>query len=527
MELIVRNVHVLDLDVAGLVRGPVDLSVRDSRIAQIRDVVSDRPTSAATMERRPDSESAPGGAEVIDGSGLLALPGLVNAHLHSTGRLARGLVPNLPLELFMLWEVPLFGTVGLPPEVHRIRTLLGAAEMLKSGITSVFDDPILVPAEDPVVDSIMDAYRESGMRATVGLYHPNRAPSSWVPYLAELLPPDLRRWIDSGAGSKKSEVEFLALNDRFLDRWDGRDGGRLRGACSCSSPTRCTDEYLKSLHARAVDHDSPFVVHLYESKAQRVAGQLRYGGSVVQRLRDLGVLAPRTVAVHAVWIDATEARDLASEQATVVHSPAGNLRCGSGVMPWHLLSSAGVPIALCTDEATVEESSNLWTVGRLAGMLHTIASPDPGEWPSEVDILRAMTVDGARTMGLADELGTVREGCMADLVFVEPPMEGFKLNADVARQLVYGDTAGLVRMVMVAGRVVVRDGRVLTIDEDALRQQAGDAISRSMKADGEIAQGVERLRPYVEEAYRRSAAVDVGLTRWLSPDPPSPRSGGR
>ena len=519
--------HVLDLDVPGLIRGPVDLHLRDSRISEIRDVVSDRSEGFAELERRAAEESTGSGAEIIEGSGLLAIPGLVNAHLHSTGRLARGLVPNLPLELFMLWEVPLNGAVALSPEVHRIRTLLGAAEMLRTGTTSVLDDPILVPADDAAADSIMDAYRESGMRATVGLYHPNRPPSSWVPFLAELLPADLRLSMDSGAGWKTSEIEFLALNDRFLDRWNGREGGRLRGACSCSSPSRCTDEYLESLHARAVDHDTPFVVHLYESKAQRVAGQIRFGGSVVGHLRDLGVLTPRTVAVHAVWIDATEARELASEQATVVHSPAGNLRCGSGVMPWQLLASAGVPIALCTDEATVEETSNLWNVGRLAGMLHTLRSPDPDEWPSEVDILRAMTIDGARAMGLADEMGTVREERLADLVFLEHPTEGSELDANMARHLVYGDTASLVRMVMIAGEVIVRDGRILTIDEVALRDQAAEALSRSLKADGEMASGVERLRPYVEEAYRRCAAVDVGFTRWLWSEAPSPRWGGR
>jgi 5-methylthioadenosine/S-adenosylhomocysteine deaminase len=516
VERIVRNIHIVDLDVPGLVRGPVDLSVRDGRIGQIRDVASDRPAV---------DESTADGAEVIEGRGLLAMPGLVNAHLHSTGRFARGLVPNLPLELFMLWEVPI-DPVALSPEVHRIRTLLGAADMLRTGTTSVFDDPILVPAEDMVVDSIMDAYRESGMRATVGLYHPNRSPSTWVPFLAELLPADLRRGMDSGAGWTTSEAGFLALNDRFLERWDGSDGGRLRGACSCSSPTRCTDEFLESLHARAVDHDVPFVVHLYESKAQRVAGQILFGGSVVQHLRDLRVLSPRTVAVHAVWIDATEARELASEGATVVHSPTGNLRCGSGVMPWQLLVSAGVPIALCTDEATVEESSNLWNAGRLAGMLHTLGSPDPDEWPSDVDILRAMTTHGARAMGLADEVGAVREGQFADLVFLEHPADGSALDATLARRLVYGDTASLVRLVMVAGEVVVRDGRVLTVDEDALRQQAGEMVSRSVEADGEMAR-VERFRPYVEQAYRQCAAVDVGFTRWLSWEAPSQRWGGR
>src|SRR5439155_23213697 len=147
------------------------------------------------------------------------------------------------------------------------------------------------------------------------------------------------------------------------------------------------------------------------------------------------------------------------------------------------------------------ESSNLWNAGRLAGMLHTLGSPDPDEWPSAVDILRAMTTQGALAMGLADEVGTVREGQFADLVFLEHPADGSARDATLARHRVYGDTASLVRVVMVAGEIVVRDGRVLTVDEDGLRQQAVEVLARAVKVDGETASRAERLRPYVEQAY--------------------------
>lgn len=506
----IHDVLVLDLDVPGATRGPVDIEIEGGRITGI----SPWDGQAAQVLGAP-REPAPAADRVIEGSGLLAMPGLVNAHLHSSGHFSRGLVDNLPLELFMLWELPPIEASPAPPELYRARVLAGAVEMLRSGITSVMDDPIFAPAvTDEAIDAVMGAYRDAGLRATVSLYQPNKAEYDWMPYLPQLLPPDLRRRMDEHP--RPSTAAIMQNYRSFFERWHGAASGRLRCAASCSAPQRATDEYLTGLHGLAEDWDVPLVMHVYESKVQRVAGELSYGGSLIRHVRDLGVLDERTAVVHAVWVDDQDIRDLAEASSTVIHSPSGNLRCGSGVMPYRDLVRAGVPVALCTDEATVEDTGSLWSVGRLAAQLHKIAGPDYGEWPTAEEILRAMTEGGARAMGLTGEVGGLRPGARADIVLIDLKSSTYAPLACLPRHLVYGEDGRSIRTVMVDGDIVVHEGRVLTVDEDALLEQVRALMSAWTASLGPVEQWAARLRPYIEEMYRRCARFDVGFTRWLS-----------
>ncbi len=506
MRTTIRGALVLDLGAPGDVRGPVDIEIEGGRITRIDS------TYATAADATDPSVSD---ATKIDATGMLAMPGLVNAHLHSSGLFERGSIGNLPLEIFMLWEVPSVPRAPDPPELHRTRTLFGAIEMLKRGITSVLDDLILAPADaSESVDAVMGAYRDVGIRATVGLYQPNRPELDWVPFLADLLPADLRRSIE--AKPRPSTQEIMENHRGFVDRWHGAAGGRLRCAASCSAPQRATDDYLQALHQLATEHDLPFVAHVYESKAQRVVGNLRYGGSLVRHMLDRGVLDARSVVVHAVWIDDRDVADLAASGATVVHSPAGNLRCGSGLMPYRELSDAGVPIALCTDEATVEDTSSLWNVARLAAQLHTLATPDYAAWPRPDEILRAMTETGGRAMRQVGEIGTLGEGTRADLLLLDLSTSTYTPLVDLPTHLVYGEDGGSIRLVMVDGEVIVRDGRVLTIDEATVLEDARELIDARLGSIRELGAWVEQMRPYVDEMYRRCVAEDVGFSRWLS-----------
>src|SRR5262249_1382660 len=210
------------------------------------------------------------------------------------------------------------------------------------------------------------------------------------------------------------------------------------------------------------------VMHVYESKVQRVAGELLYGGSLVRRVRDLGALDERTAVVHAVWVDDQDISDLAEASSTVIHSPSGNLRCGSGVMPYRDLVRAGVPVALCTDEATVEDTCSLWSVGRLAAQMHKIAGPDYEAWPTAEESLRSVAAAGARAMGLAGEICVLRRGARADIVLIDLSTSTYAPMVYLPRHLVYGEDGRSIRMVMVDGEIVVQDGRILTVDEDGL-----------------------------------------------------------
>lgn len=498
--LTIAGARILDLDAPGAMRGPVDIAVRDGRIASVT----------------PAGESAPAPGEVVDARGLLAAPGLVNAHVHSSGAFNRGLVDNLPLELFMLYELPPFDFGPFAPELYRARVLFGTLEMLRRGVTAVLDDPIYAPGPDAAtIAAVMGAYEELGIRATVTIYQPDRGELDWFPPdvgPARDLEPAVRERFARDAPPTADAI--LETYRAFVDRWHGAARGRLRCGVSPSAPQRATDDYLVRLHALAAEHGMPFVLHVYESKVQRVTGEQLYGGSLIRHVRDLGVLDERSCVVHAVWVDDADIADLAAGGATVVHSPAGNLRCGSGRMPWRELLDAGVPVALCTDEATVEDTNNLWNVARLAALLHKNAGPEFEAWPTAREVLHALTAGGARALGLAGEIGTLAAGAHADIILLDLEAPAYLPLTDLPNHLVYGEDGSAVRVVMVGGRVVVRDGRVLTVDEDALLAEVRELMPAWLDALAPAADWAARLRPAFEAMYRRCAATDVGFTRW-------------
>jgi 5-methylthioadenosine/S-adenosylhomocysteine deaminase len=495
--IVIRGARLLDLPADGGMSAPVDIVVESGVIAEVR----------------PSSSGEHPGRDVIEAAGSLAMPGLVNAHFHSSGTFNRGLVDNLPLELFMLYELPPFDFGPFPAELYRARALLGAIEMLKTGVTAVLDDPIYSPEPtDEAIDAVMGAYRDCGIRATVGIYLPNTPEHSWFPYIRELLPADVLERLEREPVPGTDAV--MAVHERFVERWDGAAGGRLRCALSCSAPQRATDDYMARLHDLAVQRRLPFVLHIYESKVQRVAGEVLFGGSLIQRVRDLGVLDERTAIAHAVWVDADDVADIAAAGAVVVHSPSGNLRCGSGIMPWRALLDAGIPVALCTDEATVEDTSSLWNVGRLAALLHKIDHPDFSTWPTAPEILEAMTAAGARAMGLEADLGQIRAGARADIILLDLDGPTYTPFVNLANHLVYGEDGRSVWLVMVDGRVVVRDGRVLTVDEDAVRAEVRELMPGWLRAIEPAEEWAKRLHPAFEEVIRRCAVQDVGVNRW-------------
>ena len=168
----------------------------------------------------------PRAAEEMPGASLVAMPGLVNAHFHSPGNLLKGAVANLPLELFMLYEVPPFMQKPVSARVAYLRTMLGALEMLKQGVTAVHDDAFFLPVvTDDEVDAVMRAYRDSGLRAVVALDQPNELEYKKHPYLDSILSTDQLHQMRNAA--RQTDDELLAHYRRFIDEWDGRADGRL------------------------------------------------------------------------------------------------------------------------------------------------------------------------------------------------------------------------------------------------------------------------------------------------------------
>jgi hypothetical protein len=184
------------------------------------------------------------------------------------------------------------------------------------------------------------------------------------------------------------------------------------------------------------------------------------------------------------------------------------------MFPFRSARRAGVPVALCTDEATCEEQCSLWRVGQLAATLHTLDHPDHRAWPAPEEILEAMTLTGARALQL-DDVGQLAAGNRADIALYALDSDTFVPLTNALNQLVYGEDGRSVRTVLVDGRVVVRDGRVTTLDETALRAEVADLIGEWMEALQPAAGWAQRLAPMFDAVYRRCAAEHVGVNRWV------------
>ena len=499
VSLLIRNARVLTLDDAGTELACADIRLADGIIEAIGP--------------RLDAKGAP----VIEAAGMLAMPGLVNGHFHSQQNLMIGTVPGLPLELFMLREVPPPGVPGPSPALVRLLTLLGAVEMLKGGVAAVHDDAFHNPGPTrPGIDAMMGAYAEAGIRATVTINHPNVVEHAKYPFLSDILPKALRAEMDAAPLMPASEL--MDLYRWFHARWHGAAEGRLRIGVANSAPQRVTAELFHDLSRFSRENDLPFTVHVLETRLQRVFGQEVLGRSLVRYMHELGVLDRRMLVVHAVWVDQADMALLGAAGCTVAHNPVCNLRLGSGTMPFRRLREHGVPIALGSDERSADDSTDMWAVMKMTGLVHQVTSPDWTGWPRPDEILRAATRGGAAGMNRTGE-GMLAPGAAADLVLLDLDTLPFTPLNDLSRQLVYAAHAGVVAATIVAGRMVAERGRVLTVDEAGLRRAIRGHQAEITGLVQATRAAAQRLEPCYAEMVRRANAVDVGFSRWGSSDP--------
>jgi cytosine/adenosine deaminase-related metal-dependent hydrolase len=497
---IIKNARVLTMDPACPERACADIVIERGTIRAIG----------------PDASRGVSGQHiVIDGAGHLVMPGLINAHFHSPTNFLKGALDSLPLELFMLYEVPSTPDAAVSARTAYVRTQLGAAEMLKLGVTAIQDDAFFLPSPSHAeIDAVMGAYRDIGIRATVALDQPNLPEIAKLPFLAEIVPAELRARLEAPAAMEADEL--LRHYDYLIDNWHQVDDGRLRAAVSCSAPQRVSVDYLRALNELSRQHDLPFYIHMLETRLQRVFGEVCLNGrSLIQYVDDLALLSDRMNVIHAVWIDDTDIGLLAEARAQVIHNPISNLRLGSGVMPFRRLAQAGVSIALGSDEIIADDSANLWSVMKTAALIHTIGDPDPDRWPVAGEILKCMFEGGATAMRQADRLGRIAPGFQADLIMLDLDTLPFTPLNDLARQLVYADASRAVVMTMVAGRVVMRDGKLLTIDERALRQEANTIMAAAFEQREALMRDAAEWLPHYRAMYQKMLDIDVRMNRWV------------
>jgi 5-methylthioadenosine/S-adenosylhomocysteine deaminase len=499
-KTLIKNARILTMNDAMKEYDRADILIEGSRISAIG---PDLPMPAEEREVR-----------IIDASGMLAMPGLVNAHIHTPGNFMKGSLDNLPLEIFMLYEVPPLSDTPPDPRHIYVRTMLSSIEMLKLGITSVHDDAYYVPyPTSDTIDGLMQSYVDSGIRAVATLDQPNVVEYDKYPFLYDLLTDELRKQMANAPIT--SEEELLELYKHLIDNWNNTGGGRVKAGLSISAPQRVTVSYFEAVIELSKLLDLPFNVHILETKLQRVLGEEKYGKSLVQYVHDLGFLIEQAMVIHSIWVNDKDIELLADSGCSVAHNPICNLRLGSGVMQFRKIRDHGIPVGLGSDELCTDDTANMWGVGKMAGLIHSITDPDYRNWPKANEIIWALTRGGARTMRNHQSVGALTPGFEADLILLDLNTLAFTPLNDIYRQLVYSENGSSVRLTMVAGEVVMEDGKVLTVNEEDIKAEVREVMNEYQVEMTKIDDVAAILEPYYREMYLKAADRDVGMNRWI------------
>ena len=449
------------------------------------------------------------GAEILDAANHLVIPGLINGHYHSHDTLCRGLFEEMPLETWLLYTLPMGGNRS--KEEVRLRTLVGALESMRCGITTVQDMLGLVPLSEDYVDVVISAYREIGERVVFAPMVSDIPPVGMV-HNGHLLPPEIRAMMGDKALGIREQLDFL---ERQIDRHPARDA--LHWAVGPFAPQRCTQEMLAGCGDLAERRDLGIYIHVYETRSQVAMAREafgEYGGSFIGYLDAAGVLNRRLNIAHSVWITRAEMDRMAAADAGAVLNHNSNMKLKSGIAPVLDMQEAGMRIALGCDNCSGSDVQNMFQAMKLFCLLSAVSDPEPGS-PHAADAIRFATLGGARTAMLDDRLGAIQPGRKADLVLLDMRDTAWLPYNSAARQLVYSETGRSVSSVVIDGKVVVRDRVVMTIDEDALRREVSDRMRHFIADYDKVTETRRVALPYLADAHRRAWRTDVGLQRFV------------
>ena len=380
----------------------------------------------------------------------IVLPGFINGHDHLSEALISGLGETLNL---YEWIEHLIRPVlpHLDAEMARIGTLLKGIEMLRSGITCVND---------------MFVHRNLGSHATLGV----------VDGLEQL---GMRGVVSFGADDLPELVPVAALMDEhhaLADRVSGSPLVEFR--LGISTIQTMSDHLLRASVSAARQHGWKVHSHLAEVREELTESRLKFGETTIERAKTSGLLDLDVVFAHCIWVLEPDIQMLADTRCTAVHNPLSNMILGSGVCPVPRLRAAGIPVGLGTDGAASNDSHDMLQVIKCAPLLQKLNHLNPAALSAR-DALRMATIEGARALGLDDELGSLEPGKQADLLRFSGAGCRLAYIHDPYQQVAYSASPAEIADVWVRGRRVVDDGVVLTASEP-------DVVRDARRLSGEL-----------------------------------------
>jgi 5-methylthioadenosine/S-adenosylhomocysteine deaminase len=445
--------------------------------------------------------------EVIDTSGMLIMPPLSDAHVHSSAGLFRGTENSFPLELWSYYTIN-YGR-AFTDDAVRHAVLLTNIEMIRNGIGSYIDHF----AHTNRASIALDAHRRSGLRV------------GFAPFFADLRDEDILdmpldrtvvEQIAPPAPKRASTIKgvFSELTEDL--RSDG--GDRIALQAGPNSPQRCSDELWALWRDLKESFDLRSHTHLLETLPQAMAARKRWPGGVIKALDAAGLLDDRLSVAHGIWLDADEKALLAARGVSVSYNPISNAMLGSGRKTMRDDLDLGIRIALGTDCANTGGRNDLFEVMRHALVSGREPGSDFDRWLSPEDVLIAATEVGARAVGGEAVTGILAAGHAADLLLLNLQTGGMTASARNLNSVVVHADPRNVHSLMVGGRWLLRDGIIQTLDEAAVVETAARYAEQLRDAAAAVGSQIRTLHePYKawqSSWFRQCSCTDCGQPRF-------------
>jgi 5-methylthioadenosine/S-adenosylhomocysteine deaminase len=375
----------------------------------------------------------------IEAPGRIIMPGLINSHAHAAMSLFRGIADDLSLDEWLHKFIFLAEARNVTPDFVVWGTRLGILEMLRGGITDYAD---MYYFEDEVAR----VTKEAGMRGVLG-----------------------ETIIDFPAPDNKTTDAAFAYSQKYLDHW--KNDPLIVAAVAPHSIYTCSEKTLQDSAVLARKNDAPILIHIAEAPFELEQSRAKHGLTPVAYLGKIGVLGPDVLGAHCIWVNAADIATLAHYGVGCSHNPSSNMKTAAGVMPVIEMREAGIAVGLATDGAASNNNQDLFEEMDLATKLQKISRMDPRALPAE-QVVEMATVDGARALHLEKQIGSLEAGKKADLIIVDINAPHATPMYNVYSEIVFALKASDVRTVIIAGRVIMEERKMLTLNEEEILQKA-------------------------------------------------------
>ncbi|NLJ77978.1 MAG: amidohydrolase [Tissierellia bacterium] len=425
MDILIRDIDLIPVNGGEDIIRDTNIYIEGDRIACIGEFRDDRDVD-----------------RVIDGSGKVAMPGLINSHTHIGMSLLRNYADDLPLHDWLtkrIWPIE----AKLQAEDVYWGSLLSMVEMIQSGTTGFCDMYFFM-------DEVGKGLEESGMRGVL-----------------------TRGLIEDDEADKK-----LLETKELYRRWNGEANGRIKVMVAPHAPYTCSPAYLRSIMELARELDAGIHIHLSETRREVEESIEEYGKSPIEHVNDLGLFDLPTIAAHCVHIDDGDMDILKDKGVSPVNNPGSNLKLASGFSPVDRMLKKGINVALGTDGASSNNSLNMFREIYLAATVNKAVNMDAVSIPAYTAIEMA-TINGAKALLWDEEIGSIEVGKKADMIFIDMDKPHLYPMHNILSSLAYSVQASDVDTVIIDGDIVMEDREIKTLDVERIMFE-GERVARDL-----------------------------------------------